>query len=154
MGKLLLLFTLLPVVDLWVLLRIGRAIGVWPSVALVIATGFAGAALAKAEGRRVLAGWRRAAAEGRLPDEGILSGALVLAGGVLLVSPGVITDVLGLALLFPPSRRAVAAGVRRWLARKVRSGHVRIVTFGGPPPGHPGDDAVDVTPGRFPPREP
>jgi UPF0716 protein FxsA len=147
-GRLLLLFTLVPLVDLWVLVAIGRALGLWQTVALVVATGFAGAWLAKTEGRRVVLGWQRALREGRVPDEGILSGALVLAGGVLLVSPGVLTDVVGLALLFPPSRRLAAAGLRRYLARKVRSGQVRVVTFGGPPPpgGRASDDVVDVTP--------
>lgn len=150
MGTLFLLFTLVPLVDLWVLVAIGRALGLWETVALLVATGFAGAWLAKMEGRRVIAGWQRALHERRVPDEGILSGALVLAGGVLLVSPGVITDVIGLALLFPPSRRLAAAGVRRYLARKVRAGQVRVVTFGEPaaPRGRASDDVVDVTPPR------
>lgn len=151
MGKLFLLFTLLPLADLWLLLAIGRALGFWPTLALVIATGFAGAWLARAEGRRVLLGWQRALSEGRVPDEGIVSGVLVLAGGVLLVSPGVLTDVVGLALLFPPTRRLFGAGLRRWLGRKVRSGQVRVVTFGrgpaGPPPARrAADELVDVTP--------
>lgn len=152
MGKLFLLFTLLPLLDLWVLLQVGRAVGFWAALALVVATGFAGAWLAKAEGRRVLDGWRRALAEHRVPEEGILSGALVLAGGVLLVSPGVITDVIGLLLLFPPSRRVAAAALRRYLARQVRAGRVRVVTFGGSPraPRSAVDDAVDVTPPRNP----
>lgn len=150
MARLFLLFTLLPLLDLWVLLAIGRALGFWPTLGLVVATGVAGAWLAKAEGRRVLDGWRRALREGRVPDEGVLSGALVLVGGVLLVSPGVLTDVVGLALLFPPTRRLVAAAVRRYLARKVREGQVRVVTFGREPWGRggPTDDAVDVTPPR------
>src|SRR5512133_3368082 len=104
MGKLFLLFTALPLLDLWVLLRIGGAIGFWNTIALVVATGLAGAWLAKLEGART-------------PDEGVLSGALVLAGGLLLVSPGVITDALGLVLLFPPTRRVVATALRRWLER-------------------------------------
>lgn len=149
MGRLFLLFTLLPLLDLWVLLAIGRALGFWPTVALVIATGAVGAWLAKREGRRVLRGWQRALEQGRVPDEGILSAALVLAGGVLLVSPGVITDAMGLALLFPPTRRLAGAGLRRWLERKVRSGQVHVVTFrhgGMGPGGPPDDDEIDVTP--------
>lgn len=150
MAKLFLLFTLLPLLDLWVLLAIGRVLGFWPTVALTVATGFAGAALARAEGGRVVAEWRRAAAEGRLPEEGILSGALVLAGGLLLVSPGVITDVLGLALLFPPTRRLAAAGLRRLLERSVRSGRMRVVRFGTGPlrPAPEGREPIDVTPPR------
>lgn len=153
MGKLFLLFTLLPLLDLWLLLAIGRALGFWPTILLVVVTGAAGAWLAKAEGRRVLTGWQRAHEEGRVPDQGILSAALVLAGGVLLVTPGVVTDAMGLALLFPPSRRLAGAGLRRWLERKVRNGQVRVVTFGhgpgwGPGPRAPDDEPIDVTPRR------
>lgn len=145
MGKLFLLFVALPLVDLWVLVQIGRALGPWTALALVLGTGLAGAALARAEGYRVLRSWRSALAEGRLPDEGVLSGVLVLAGGVLLVTPGVITDALGLALLFPPTRRAVAAGVRRWLRRELDAGRVRVATWRPGPFGHPGPE-IDVTP--------
>ncbi len=149
MGKLFLLFTALPLLDLWVLLRIGGAIGFWNTVALVVATGLAGAWLAKLEGARVLRGWQRAVAEGRLPDEGVLSGALVLAGGLLLVSPGVITDALGLVLLFPPTRRAVATALRRWLERRIATGRIRVVSHGGFGRPRPAvDEPVDVTPRR------
>jgi UPF0716 protein FxsA len=149
-GKLFLLFTIVPIVDLWLLLRIGRAIGLIPAVALVVVTGIVGAALAKAEGTRVLGSWRRALAEGRMPDEGVLSGALVLVGGALLVAPGVITDVVGIALLAPPTRRLAAGALRDWLGRKIERGGVRVVTFGGPPPRPRAadDDAIDVTPRR------
>jgi UPF0716 protein FxsA len=155
-GRLFLLFTLVPVLDLWVLFAIGRAMGFWPTIALLVGTGVAGAWLAKAEGRRVLGGWRRALEEGRMPDEGLVSGALVLAGGVLLVSPGVLTDAIGLALLFPPTRRLAARGLRAWLGRRIRDGQIRIVTFGrGAGPrgdrGPAADEVVDVTPGRRPP---
>jgi UPF0716 protein FxsA len=146
-GKLFLLFTAVPLVDLWVLLQIGRALGFWSTVALVVATGLVGAWLAKAEGLRVLRDWQRALAEGRLPDEGVLSGALVLAGGILLVTPGVLTDALGLLLLVPPTRRVAAAGLRRWLRRQIDAGRIHVVSrggFGGPRPGI--DEPIDVTP--------
>jgi UPF0716 protein FxsA len=148
MGKLFLLFTIVPIVDLWLLLRIGGRIGFVPAVALVVLTGLVGAALAKAEGARVLGAWRRALAEGRMPEEGVLSGALVLAGGVLLVTPGVLTDLAGLALLFPPTRRVAADALRRWVRRKIERGQVRIVTFDGPPPPPGRGDVIDVTPPR------
>jgi UPF0716 protein FxsA len=147
-GKLFLLFTAVPLLDLWLLLAIGDVIGFWPTVGLVLLTGFAGAALARAEGLRVLGAWRAALAAGRLPEEGVLSGVLVLVGAVLLVTPGVITDVVGLALLVPASRRLVARGVRAWLGRQIRSGRIRIVgARGGGPGGSPAaGEVVDVTP--------
>jgi UPF0716 protein FxsA len=150
-GKLFILFTALPLLDLWLLLRIGRAIGFWPAVGLVVATGFIGAWLARAEGFRVLRSWQASLSAGRLPEDGVLSGVLVLVGAALLVAPGVITDAIGLALLFPPTRRLAAAGLRRRIARRVQAGRVRVVTFGGPSaPREPDDDYIDVTP---PPRD-
>lgn len=151
MGKLFLLFTLVPLLDLWVLVRLGDAVGWWPTLALVILTGVAGAWLARAEGLRVLRAWRAALSAGRLPEEGVLSGVLVLVGAALLVTPGVITDAAGLALLLPPTRRLAAAGLRRWLERQAQTGHVRVFTVGpGRPWGDPrpsGDeDEIDVTP--------
>jgi UPF0716 protein FxsA len=146
-GRLFLLFVAVPLLDLWLLLRIGRGLGFWPTIALVVVTGMTGAWLAKIEGLRVLRAWQRAVAEGRLPEEGVLSGALVLVGALLLVTPGVITDVAGLALLFPPTRRLAARGLRRWLERQVRTGRVRVVTFGDVGPRRPGD-VIDVTPPR------
>ena len=150
MGKLFLLFTVLPILDLWLLLRIGRMVGFWPAVALVIATGLLGAWLARLEGFRVLQSWRESLAAGRLPEEGVLSGVLVLAGAALLVTPGVITDAIGLALLFPPSRRFIAAALRRSIRQRIEVGRVRVFTFGGPPPRPPDDrgEVIDVTPGR------
>lgn len=144
-GKLLLLFIAVPLLDLWLLLQIGRALGPWSTVALLLATGMAGAWLAKAEGFRVIHAWQRALAEGRVPEEGILSGALVLAGGLLLVAPGVITDVLGVVLLAPPTRRLVAAGLRRWLRRQIASGRVRVVRHGWEP-SRGDEEEIDVTP--------
>jgi UPF0716 protein FxsA len=149
-GKLFLLFTILPVLDLWLLLRIGGAIGFWPAVALVIGTGLLGAALARTEGFRVLRSWQTALAAGRLPEEGVLSGVLVLVGAALLVTPGVITDAVGLLLLLPPVRKLVAAALRRRLAGQVAAGRVRVMRFGGPPagPDRAQDVVVDVTPRR------
>jgi UPF0716 protein FxsA len=148
-GKLFLLFTAVPLLDLWVLLAIGDVIGFWPTVGLVLLTGFAGAALARVEGLRVLGAWRAALAAGRLPEEGVLSGVLVLVGAVLLVTPGVLTDVVGLALLVPASRRLAARGLRAWLARQIRSGRVRVMSASGGPGagGSPASrEVVDVTP--------
>jgi UPF0716 protein FxsA len=147
-GKLFLLFTAVPLLDLWLLLAIGDVIGFWPTVGLVLLTGFAGATLARLEGLRVLGAWRAALAAGRLPEEGVLSGVLVLVGAVLLVTPGVITDVAGLALLVPASRRLAARGLRAWLARQIRSGRVRVVSGARGDPGRSpaSREIVDVTP--------
>ncbi|WP_437281800.1 FxsA family protein [Sorangium sp. So ce375] len=119
MGKLILLFTALPILELWLLVSIGGIIGFWPTVAIALGTAILGAALARREGLKVLAAWRGAMEAGRVPDEGLTEGLLVLLGGVLLVVPGVLTDAAGLVLLLPPVRRRIAAAVRERFERRV-----------------------------------
>jgi len=130
MGKLVLLFTIVPLVELYLLLFLGNLMGFWPTVLLVLLTGVVGAWLAKREGLRVFRKYRDALSEGRMPEEGVLGGLLVLVGGVLLVTPGVLTDLTGLALLFPPTRRIIAAHMRARFEKRIRDGSVRVVSFG------------------------
>lgn len=132
MGKLILLFTVVPIVELWLLLSIGDLIGFWPTVALALATAVFGAALGKREGLKVLAAWRGAMTEGRIPDEGLTGGLLVLLGAALLVTPGVLTDLAGILLLLPPTRRRIAALVRARLEQRVAAS---AAGFGGGGPG-------------------
>jgi UPF0716 protein FxsA len=146
-GKLILLFTVVPLLELYLLLFIGSVIGFWPTVAIVLVTGVLGAWLAKSEGLRVLRKWQAAIAEGRVPEEGVLGGLLVLVGGVLLVTPGVLTDVAGLLLLFPPTRRLVAAQLKKSVEKKIRSGAIHVVTMrvGDPIDGRPvAGSVIDV----------
>jgi UPF0716 protein FxsA len=118
LGKLLLLFTVVPVVELYLLITIGQNVGAGPTIALVLGTGLLGAWLAKREGSRVLRNWQESMARGEIPKEGVISSLLVLVGGVLLVAPGVLTDVMGLLLLVPWTRRWVAHAVRKRLERR------------------------------------
>ncbi|MDY7228715.1 FxsA family protein [Hyalangium rubrum] len=123
-------FTVVPFVELYLLIGIGRQVGVLPTLGMVVASGLLGAWLAKREGRRVLRSWQGAVAQGRLPEEGILHGALVLVGGVLLITPGVLTDAVGFLLLLPPARRFIAARLRRALDRRMQAGTLRVGSFG------------------------
>jgi UPF0716 protein FxsA len=139
-GKYLFLaFTVIPLVELYLLLAMGRQFGFWPTLGSVVLTGLLGTVLARREGVRVLREWQRSLSQGRVPEEGILGGVLVLVGGVLLVAPGVLTDVTGLLLLFPPTRRWVAALVRRVLERRVASGRLRVTPFQAGPFGGSAD---------------
>jgi UPF0716 protein FxsA len=130
---LLLAILVVPFLELYLLLAIGREVGLLPTVAMLLLTAMVGTWVARREGGRVMRSWRDSMARGQVPEEGILGGALVMLGGALLVVPGVITDVVGLFLLLPPTRRLVAARVRKSLERKVREGsvHVTTVGFGG-----------------------
>jgi UPF0716 protein FxsA len=101
--------------------------GTFETFMLVMVTGVVGAWMARAEGFRVLRSWQSALAEGRIPADGVVSGALVLVGGVLLVTPGVLTDMVGFALLFPPTRRLLAALVVRRVERGIQAGSIHVM---------------------------
>lgn len=121
--RLLLLFTLVPLIELFLLVKIGEIIGFWATVALVIATGTLGALLTRMEGLRVLRQVQADLQDGRVPTERLLDGLLILLAGAVLLTPGLITDALGFFLLIPPGRRAIrkvvsAAAVRRFGASR------------------------------------
>jgi UPF0716 protein FxsA len=117
------LFIVVPIVELFVIIQVGEAIGVLPTIALLIADSILGSMLMRSQGR---AAWRRfnaALAEGRIPHREVLDGALVIFGGALLLTPGFVSDILGIVLLLPPTRVLVRGIVaRRLLPRLVVSG--------------------------------
>jgi UPF0716 protein FxsA len=125
-GKLLLLFTIVPVIELILLIRIGQWIGTMPTIAAIAATGVLGAWLARREGARTIRDVRTALAEGRTPGDALLHGLFVFTGGAMLLTPGVLTDLLGIAMLFPPTRNAIARTVRRRLERQAMRSTGRI----------------------------
>jgi len=108
--RLLLLFTIVPLVELFLLVKLGTVVGVGPTVALVIFTGVLGAWLARQQGLGVLRRLSEDLAEGRLPAEALVDGLLILIAGAVLLTPGLLTDALGFLLLVPQSR-AVARKV-------------------------------------------
>jgi UPF0716 protein FxsA len=116
---LVLIFIVLPVAEIYVIIKVGEAIGVLPTIALLILDGFLGAALLRHQGR---AAWRRfneALAAGRAPAREALDGGLVIFGGAFLITPGFITDILGLLLLFPPTRAVFRRLIVRRYARRL-----------------------------------
>jgi UPF0716 protein FxsA len=125
---LLALFVGLPLIDASLLVLLGRHVGFWQTVVLVIISGFAGAHLARSQGLQVWTGIRRDLSEGRMPSQGVMDGVLILFAGGMLAAPGFITDFLGLALLVPAVRAPIKALVRRRLERAIAEG--RIVMLG------------------------
>jgi UPF0716 protein FxsA len=124
---LVLLFVIVPIAELAVIIQVGEAIGVWWTIALLVADSVLGSLLMRSQGR---AAWRRfneATAAGRIPARETLDGVLVIFGGALLLTPGFISDVLGAILLVPPTR----ALVRRLLARRVAGRMVASVAGAG-----------------------
>ncbi|MDP2480592.1 MAG: FxsA family protein [Candidatus Palauibacterales bacterium] len=153
LGRLFLLFTLVPLAELWLLLRIGAWVGLLPTLALVVGTGVAGAWLARREGTRCWATVQTELRAGRVPGEEILHAFLVLAAGLLLITPGILTDLTGLALLLRPVRRLAVRSLRRRLEAGVRSGNVRIFGagsggFGAGRPPEPGSGRPERDPAR------
>lgn len=154
-SRLLLLFILVPLLDIFLLLELSGVMGVINTVALVIFTGVLGASLFRRAWAEAWTGWQRALAEGRLPEEGVLGAAMLLVGGALLITPGVVTDVIGLTLLLGPSRRWLAARLKPYLLKKVQegreSGRVRVIRMDGlGDPMHDGPFTDDLFPGHPP----
>jgi len=125
-GRLFLLFTLVPLLELFLLLRIGGAIGLLPTVAIVVVTGLLGAGLARREGIRAWGAVSEELAAGRVPAVELMHGFLVLVAGVLLVTPGVVTDAFGFALLARPVRSRFLQWLRRRFVGRIEVGGVEV----------------------------
>jgi UPF0716 protein FxsA len=115
-------FIVMPIVELSVLLKVHDAVGLKHTLAIVVLTGFVGAFLAKAQGLMVMSQIQRDLAEGRMPAPRIMDGVMILVAGVLLITPGLITDAIGFLLLVPPTRAAIRLWLRNKLEEKLRSG--------------------------------
>ena len=126
MGLLVLLFVATFFVDLSLLTRVARAIGPGPTLGFVVAMGLLGIALARNQGRRVLREWQAALNQGRVPQQGIVSGILVLLGALLLIVPGILTDFVGLFLLMPWTRNPIELLVLGYLSRRASGGRVHV----------------------------
>jgi UPF0716 protein FxsA len=141
---LILLFIVVPIVELYVIIQVGAAIGVLPTIALLVADSILGSMLLRSQGRAV---WRRfsdALAEHRAPTREVLDGVLVIFGGAFLLTPGFVTDVFGLVLLLPPTRAIIRRVLVRSALRGALAGRVIISTsnWAG---GRSGTDATDGT---------
>jgi UPF0716 protein FxsA len=112
-----LLLIIVPIVELWAILQVAGEIGALNTVALLIAISALGAWLLKQQGMATWARLRQTLARGQVPTKEVTDGALILFGGALLLTPGFLTDAVGLILLFPPSRAGVKGLFRRLLGR-------------------------------------
>jgi UPF0716 protein FxsA len=126
MVRLLALFILLPAVELALLIEIGGRIGTLPTFALILATGAIGAALARREGIGVVGRVQRELDEGNLPATSLVDAVLILVAGALLITPGVITDLVGFGLLTPVVRGRVRAWLWGRFERAMEEGRVHV----------------------------
>ncbi|MFQ5850386.1 MAG: FxsA family protein [Candidatus Binatia bacterium] len=126
LARLFLLFTIVPLVELYLLIKIGSYLGALNTVLLIVITGILGALLARLEGLRTLRQITRNLSRGIVPAEELIDGVIIFVAGILLVTPGVLTDVMGLFFLFPHTRTIFKRWLRRKLDRMAASGNFRI----------------------------
>jgi UPF0716 protein FxsA len=126
MANLLLLFIVLPAVELYLLIRIGELIGAFATVGLIIVTGAIGAAMARSQGLRVLSAVQREIAAGELPAGSLVDGLMILIAAALLVTPGVLTDAFGFLCLTPGFRVIVKRELERRFAKAVEENRVSV----------------------------
>ncbi len=142
-----LLFLVLPIVEIYLLVQLGQVIGAWWTVLIVIAVAVAGSYLIKREGGRAWRALTQALGSGRMPATELADGALILIGGTLLVTPGFVSDVLGIVFILPATRPWARRGLARVLKRRLLSaprtgtGYAERGPAGGQRPS-PGPDVV------------
>ena len=146
-GRLLILFITIPMVELYLLAIVGSRVGLLATVMIVILTGAWGAYLARSQGYSILARIQSELAAGRVPTAELIDGLLVLIGGIVLLTPGLLTDLAGFCLMVPGFRAIIRERVKQKFAAQI--GHFRPP--GGPstrpqsPPNHPkNEDIIDV----------
>jgi UPF0716 protein FxsA len=125
MGLLVVLFIVVPVVELYVIIQIGELIGLWATLALLLADALLGSLLLRHQGRGAWRRFNEAIAQRRFPGKEVADGLLIAVGGTLLLTPGFLSDIVGAILLIPPTRALVRRLMRGWAAR-------RFVVMGGP----------------------
>lgn len=156
--RLLLILTITPIIELWLLGLVSERIGLSGTILMILGTGALGAALAKHQGLDTWREIRRQMSQGQVPAGMLLDGVMIFVAALLLITPGVLTDLLGVALLVPPIRRKALILIIAALKAHVT---VRVQTFaqgfpGGPIPPQqpPPPDAIDVEFERQPPEQP
>jgi UPF0716 protein FxsA len=125
MGFLVVLFIVVPIAELYVIIQIGELIGLWPTLALLLADALLGSWLLRHQGRGAWRRFNEAIAQRRFPGKEVADGLLIAIGGTLLLAPGFLTDIVGAIFLIPPTRALVRRALRGWAGR-------RFVVLGGP----------------------
>lgn len=143
------LFVAVPIAEIWLLIQLGQVVGPWWTILILIADGVLGSWLVKREGGRAWKALSAALSSGRMPSKELADGALILVGGTLLVTPGFISDVLGLFCILPVTRPLARRVLARMIARRLS-----VTVTGGPqarpPYAGPADPAGDGQTARRP----
>lgn len=153
LARLLLVLTLLPIAELFVMLavhgamaeRFGTRTALGITLGMIVLTGIVGAALARWQGVAAMRAVREALARGEFPSRALLDAAMIVAGGALLLMPGYLTDLVGVTLLVPWARSLYRRALSRWLERQVAAGRASLAIRPGPSPTGSGP-LIDITP--------
>ena len=124
--KLILAFTLLPIAEIYLLIKLGGFIGAFNTILIVIVTAIAGGYLAKSESTRTFAQIRLNLNQGQIPTENLLDALLIFIAGAVLLTPGFITDIAGLLLLIPITRKHIKSLLRKKFEHKIRRDYIDI----------------------------
>jgi len=127
--KLLIPFVIVPVTELYILIEVGKKIGSLTTIGIIILTGIIGAYLVKSQGFMILKKIQNDLNEGIMPGDSLIQGAIILAGGILLLTPGFVTDIAGFIFLIPVSRNIVKKYLLKWLKGKIKEGNFYYKEF-------------------------
>lgn len=130
--KLFILFTTVPLIELAILIKVGSHIGTMETIGIVLGTALLGAILIKLQGLLVLDSVTEALMEKRFPTEELMSAFLVVVSGILLVTPGILTDILSIFLLTPPGNSIVIDLIKKKFREKINKGKVTTITIDKP----------------------
>ncbi len=141
-------FIVVPLAELYVILKVGDAIGVLPTLAILVADSLLGSYMLRSQGRAVWRRFQAAMAAGRMPHREVMDGIAVIFGGAFLITPGFLTDIVGVLLLLPPTRSLMI----RFFGRTALRGMAGRFVVSGPGP-RPGAD-VEGSATEYPPTDP
>ena len=134
-GYLVLLFTLLPAIELYVLIEVGSVIGASNTILIILLTGVVGAYLARLQGFLTLQKIQNSVNQGQLPNNELMDGLMILVGGIVLLTPGFITDIIGFLLLIPLSRNLIKIWAQKTFEKMMKEGNTIHIYRSGPSSG-------------------
>ena len=142
--RLLFLFVAVPLIELSLLIKLGKVLGTLNTILIVVLTGILGAAFARSQGAGIVSRIKNALNQGRIPGDELIQGLLIMAGGLMLITPGFITDLLGFALILPPARKLAAGWLLAYFKTRIQAGQWQVnnVHFADPDD-FEGDESVD-----------
>ncbi|ABR50145.1 FxsA cytoplasmic membrane protein [Alkaliphilus metalliredigens QYMF] len=124
--KLIILFTVIPIAELAILLKLNNYIGLPYTLLLVFLTGIIGATLAKSEGKGIIKRIKFEGSQGKMPGDELINGLCVLIGGAFLLTPGLLTDIAGFSLVIPFTRFAIKSFIKKQLKQMIQEGNFSI----------------------------